>query len=461
MDYIQNMLSDGVPVNSADFLAQVRPTIDAVLQRLNFSPRHIATKLLTDQCTTSVRFNISSQIFDSEDSASAGTKVVFRVTKRSGSFSVAVPANRLRFYAGCGQAQKPDSGWVRIDFTDGLDISKFAKAAAADVEDQLLHYPSTFSCCARYKECSEQGRCIAADQDFAAGCYYKRNLLAGKNFYKNAAEKSVPAEIKSRLVAPNREWHKFADESARKAYIKEIGLPDRPYIAYLSTHATVPMQVEIIGWETAYWAIISDGRNIGGVHTDFLCDAYLATVDRAFPSKYVVLDIETTGFSAQNDKIIEISAHKYADGELVDCFDTLINPCCPISKRITSLTGISDCDVVGKPQIYDLRDDFLTFVAGVPLVGHNIRTFDLPFIEAALDIDLGNPCIDTLHLARKAYPKRKSYKLVDLNADLELSSGVAHRAAADVEATNALFQRCIQQISAKTRVYICPPLECS
>lgn len=183
MEYMQSIFDADAPADSAEFFARMRPTIDTALQRLNFSPRHITAKLLTDRRTTSVRFNIASKVLASEASDSAGTKVIFRVAKRDGTFCVAVPANRLRFYSGCGQAQVPDGGWTQIDLADGHDISKFAVAVANDVEDQLLHYPPTFSCCSRYQECSKQGRCIATDQDFASGCYYKRNLLSGKNFY--------------------------------------------------------------------------------------------------------------------------------------------------------------------------------------------------------------------------------------------------------------------------------------
>lgn len=194
MEYMQSIFDINTPADLTDFVAQLRPRIDATLQRFNLSPRNIGIKMLADKRTASVRFNISSGVFVSKDSDSAGTKVIFRVTKRDESFSAAVPTNRLRFYIDCGRTQESDSGWVRIDFDGTADISKFSSAITADIEDQLLHYPSTFSCCGSYRECSIQGHCIAANQDFAAGCYYKRNLLSGKNFYnaKTDSEETKP-----------------------------------------------------------------------------------------------------------------------------------------------------------------------------------------------------------------------------------------------------------------------------
>lgn len=168
---------------------------------------------------------------------------------------------------------------------------------------------------------------------------------------------------------------------------------------------------------------------------------------QSIPASYIVLDIETTGFSPSTDKIIEISAHKYVDGVFVDSFDTLINPCCPLPPMIQNLTGITPADLEEKPRLSDIRDDFLTFLGNWPLVGHNIISFDLPFIEAALGTSLANSRFDTLRLARQAFPQRRSYKLGALNADLGLSTGEAHRAASDVETTNELFRRCISELA--------------
>lgn len=168
----------------------------------------------------------------------------------------------------------------------------------------------------------------------------------------------------------------------------------------------------------------------------------------AFPTRYIVLDLETTGFSPSADKIIEISAHRYADGMLIDTFDTLIDPRCPIPATVRELTGINASDLAGMPLICDIKDDFLSFLGDDPIVGHNILTFDIPFIETALGISLRNPHFDTLQLARQAFPGRSSYKLVALNADLDLFTGKAHRAASDVETTNELFRRCVSVLTA-------------
>lgn len=158
---------------------------------------------------------------------------------------------------------------------------------------------------------------------------------------------------------------------------------------------------------------------------------------------YIVLDIETTGFSRNNDRIIEIAAIHYVFGEEATRFHTFINPQMQIPKHITRLTGIHQYDVDNAPLIEDISDDFLEFIKDYPLVGHNIINFDLPFLEAY--IPLGEPhfVIDTLTMARSAFPMLPSHKLSNLNFWFHLNDGDPHRADADAAATNSLMWACL------------------
>lgn len=159
---------------------------------------------------------------------------------------------------------------------------------------------------------------------------------------------------------------------------------------------------------------------------------------------YVVFDLETTGLSPFKDEIIEIGAVKVDnDGKIVDTFTTLVKPTQPVSEFIQNLTGISNEMLADAPSIYTTLPRFNDFVGDATVIGHNV-TFDIAFVQQKAkifkDIQFLNPYIDTLTLARKAYPGRKSYKLQDLINDYNLKTYAAHRALADVVATQQLYE---------------------
>ncbi len=164
--------------------------------------------------------------------------------------------------------------------------------------------------------------------------------------------------------------------------------------------------------------------------------------DKSHLASYIVIDIETTGLSRTNDRIIEIAADKYRDGKIVEQFHRFINPGIPIPPQITFLTGITDANVKDAPNIRHIKKDFLAFIGTLPLVGHNIKTFDCPFLCAQLNHHFANNIIDTLTLAKKVFPGLLSYKLSYLDQALHLGGLEHHRAANDILITNALYLAC-------------------
>lgn len=160
------------------------------------------------------------------------------------------------------------------------------------------------------------------------------------------------------------------------------------------------------------------------------------------PHCYIVFDIETTGLSRTQDRIIEIAATKYTDGSPVETYHQYVNPGCHIPNFITRLTGVRNSDVAQSPGIMDVKSDFVRFVGTTPLVGHNIKTFDIPFLEAQMGHVFPNQIIDTLSLSRKAFPGLPNYKLTTLNHILGLSDLEAHRAENDIVTNNALLYAC-------------------
>ncbi len=159
---------------------------------------------------------------------------------------------------------------------------------------------------------------------------------------------------------------------------------------------------------------------------------------------YVCIDIETTGFSSQNDEIIELAALKIENNKIVDSFSTLVNPMCEISSRITNLTGISSDMLIDAPVIEDVFPKYIKFIGDYVVVGHNINAFDSNFLYDTAD-KLGmngfsNDFIDTLTMAKKVLPKLKSFSLESVSEALGVSYEGAHRALADCEITYKCYE---------------------
>ena len=172
--------------------------------------------------------------------------------------------------------------------------------------------------------------------------------------------------------------------------------------------------------------------------------------DIACLQEYVVLDFETTGLSPQCNDIIEIAALKIGkNGNEIGSFSTLVNPQCPIPSKITQLTGITDRMVYGAPCILDVVNDLYTFLEDYPVVAHN-APFDVSFLKAAYQkagVAAKIRYIDTVRLAKQAYPGLLNYKLSTLIQELEIADMQSHRAMSDVYQTHVLFQKCKNQIA--------------
>ena len=168
-------------------------------------------------------------------------------------------------------------------------------------------------------------------------------------------------------------------------------------------------------------------------------------------NEFVIFDIETTGLSAINDEITEIGAIKVIDGKVVDTYSQLINPERPIPEFITNLTGITDEMVKGKPRINEVIPSFSEFIKDSVLVAHN-ATFDVGFIREKMKkngVNLSNPVLDTLELARSVFPDLKNHKLDNIAKHLGVSLENHHRAVDDAEATKDIFLKILSLLEEK------------
>ncbi len=169
---------------------------------------------------------------------------------------------------------------------------------------------------------------------------------------------------------------------------------------------------------------------------------------QSFDDPYVVFDIETTGFSPEKNKIIEIGAVKVEHGTITDRFSTFVNPEEPIPFEIEKLTGINDEMVISADPIEAVLPKFLEFCDGCALVAHN-ASFDVSFIStqaARQGIPFDPTVLDTVAIARQLLPALNRYKLDTVAKALGVSLENHHRAVDDAGATAEIFVKFIQML---------------
>jgi len=165
---------------------------------------------------------------------------------------------------------------------------------------------------------------------------------------------------------------------------------------------------------------------------------------------FVVTDLETTGTSAETDRILEIGAVKIRDGEVVDRFQQLVNPEQSVPGRITKLTGITTGMVFEAPPIEDILPGYITFLGDAIFTAHNL-SFDESFLtEAVREMGrdaLPNETLCTLRLARRLLPGLGSKGLSRLAQFYDIDVDGRHRALGDAEATSLVLQRFLSQLA--------------
>ena len=167
--------------------------------------------------------------------------------------------------------------------------------------------------------------------------------------------------------------------------------------------------------------------------------------------EFVAFDLETTGLSARQDAITEIGAVVMRGGEVLDRFQTFVDPHRSLDKRIVELTGITDEMLRGAPDISEVLPKFLDFCGGRPLCAHN-ADFDVGFLTAAaqkLDVPFAPTYVDTLILAQNLMPKLGKYKLNIVADALGLPDFQHHRASDDAVTCGHMLSRFIGMLDEK------------
>ncbi|GAB4364899.1 MAG: helicase C-terminal domain-containing protein [Calditrichia bacterium] len=170
-------------------------------------------------------------------------------------------------------------------------------------------------------------------------------------------------------------------------------------------------------------------------------------------SRYVALDIETTGLDYLCEDIIEFGAVRFVDGEIAETYSQLIKPSKPIPAHITRITHISDKDVEDAPNFQQASRKITDFIGDDPVVAHNV-SFDLPFLEYHLRkarnmgglgepvrqfLVLANDKHDTLLLTKILLPLLPGFSLSKVAEYLEVEHQASHRALPDARAAGEIF----------------------
>ncbi len=229
--------------------------------------------------------------------------------------------------------------------------------------------------------------------------------------------------------------------------VKQAKAWGHPAVA-ITDHGTVQ------GYQEAMLASEKIGQKvIYGMEAYFVNDtagAIYGAYNEDYDAETIVFDIETTGLSVQNCKITEIGAVKIKNGEIIDTFNTFVDPEVPIPAEIVELTSITDDMVKGAPKILEALTMFFEFVGGERklLVAHN-ADFDTGFIRHAAKecgLPFNNPYLDTVALSRYINPSLKKHKLDTLAEYYELGDFNHHRACDDAAMLAAIYFKMIESM---------------
>jgi DNA polymerase-3 subunit epsilon len=165
----------------------------------------------------------------------------------------------------------------------------------------------------------------------------------------------------------------------------------------------------------------------------------------------IILDLETTGMLAAEERITEIGLIEVDNGEFVDSWSQLVNPEKSIPPFIESITGISDAMVRHAPTFADLAPALYARLQGKLLVAHNAR-FDYGFLRSEferVDLDYEARVLCTVKLSRKLYPEQRRHNLDSLIQRHELSCSARHRALGDAEVLWQFLQKIQAELDAE------------
>ena len=227
-------------------------------------------------------------------------------------------------------------------------------------------------------------------------------------------------------------------------YIKQLG----------QTAVAITDHGNVQGFQDAMLASEKIGQKvIYGMEAYFVNDTASAVYGEYtgdFEDEFIVFDLETTGKYAATCAITEIGAVLVKNGEVIERYNTFVNPEMPIPEEVVKLTSITDDMVKDARKIGEVLPEFLAFVGNRLMIAHN-ADFDIGFLREAakkLNIPFSNPYLDTVALSRFLNKDLKSHKLDVVAKYYGLGDFNHHRACDDAEMLSLIFFRMVEKIHA-------------
>ncbi|MBX7220438.1 MAG: hypothetical protein K1Y36_10875 [Blastocatellia bacterium] len=165
-------------------------------------------------------------------------------------------------------------------------------------------------------------------------------------------------------------------------------------------------------------------------------------------TRFVVVDVETTGSSTRTSRITEVALFAVQNGKVEPGFTSLVNPLMEIPPMITDLTGITNQMVATAPRFVEIADQVADYLAEAVIVAHN-APFDCAFLRLEFGhwdagFDFLNESLCTVHLARHLVPGLENYKLHTVAEHFGVTIVNRHRAAGDALATAQVFRNLLE-----------------
>lgn len=241
---------------------------------------------------------------------------------------------------------------------------------------------------------------------------------------------------------------KYGFISSNKSKLPTLYFPDGNTMA----------KCEIIGYEEQYdsWciAVIDFGKGAYFIHCDYLKD--MQNPDRnkgekldRVPNRFVLFDLETTGLNIYECEIIQISAIRVDNLEIIDTFDTFVKPQKGIPDEITKLTGITELDVAFAPEEDTALRQFLDFVGDDVVAGYNIQRYDTNIVydhcKRLFDVEFNNDYVDFIYGFKQMLTDNgvtlKKYKETSIAEYLGISTEGAHNGLNDCKICLEIYKR--------------------
>jgi DNA polymerase-3 subunit epsilon len=171
---------------------------------------------------------------------------------------------------------------------------------------------------------------------------------------------------------------------------------------------------------------------------------------------FVAFDTETTGLRP-SDRLVEIAAVRFR-GDVIEAeWEALVDPGLPIPEEASTVHGIRDADVKGCPRAAEVLPDFLSFIEGAALVGHNapfdVRVLSLELLRAGLSLP-DNPVLDTCAIPRRLRLDVPNHRLGTLAQAFGVPQGRAHRALADARVARNLLRAYLRELGPPAEALI-------